>query len=96
MFFKRNTQGKNSKASKAKRPVESKTARVITSKSWLPVNQLELGMYVEELDKPWEQTSFMFQGFIIDSYETLKAVKNCCQYASVRTQKPAASRRLIS
>ncbi|MEM7292997.1 MAG: DUF3391 domain-containing protein, partial [Pseudomonadota bacterium] len=27
------------------------------------VSELKLGMYVRELDRPWEETSFMFQGF---------------------------------
>ena len=86
MFFKRKTRVSSNNT---KRSSASRAARVVTSSSWLPASQLELGMYVNELDKPWEQTSFMFQGFVIDSYDTLKAVKNACQYANVHTQKPA-------
>jgi hypothetical protein len=46
-------------------------------------------MYVAELDKPWEETSFMFQGFRIESHETLKAVQDSCEYAFVQTEKMA-------
>lgn len=54
---------------------------------WLDSSQLELGMYVNELDKPWEKTRFMFQGFVIDSYELLRQVQNSCERANVQTLK---------
>lgn len=54
---------------------------------WVHSSQLELGMYVNKLDKPWEQTSFMFQGFVIDSYKLLRQVQSSCEHANVQTHK---------
>ncbi|MDH3901190.1 MAG: DUF3391 domain-containing protein, partial [Gammaproteobacteria bacterium] len=31
------------------------------------IQELEVGMYVQELDRPWTETPFMFQGFPIKS-----------------------------
>ena len=81
MFFK-------SKKSKS-RPVAKVSTAIVCSTRWVHCNQLELGMYVNELDKPWEETRFMFQGFVIDSYDTLRAVQDSCEYASVQTEKLA-------
>ena len=54
-----------------------------------PVRELELGMYVAELNVPWESTSFMFQGFTVDSIKLLKAVINSCDEVLVRSEKVA-------
>ena len=74
--------------------------RIVAQSRWMHKNQLEVGMYVEELDKPWCETGFMFQGFAIDSEETLLAVKAACENACVKTEKlarisPNCSKRLI-
>ena len=71
------------------RPTAKVSTRIVASKRWVHRNQLELGMYVNELDKPWEETRFMFQGFVIDSYDTLRAVQDSCEYANVQTDKLA-------
>ena len=83
------------------RPIAAVSTRIVAQKRWLHKNQLEVGMYVEELDKPWSETSFMFQGFRIDSFEMLRQVQDACEYASVQTEKLAriptgSSSRLIS
>jgi len=39
----------------------------VTVEKWLHRNELRMGMYVAELDKPWEQTDFMFQGFRLNN-----------------------------
>ena len=43
------------------------------------VNELAIGMYVAELDKPWEQSSFLFQGFEIETDEDLAKLKEECR-----------------
>ena len=68
---------------------QTTTTRFVTSQRWVNSSQLEIGMYVNELDKPWEATRFMFQGFVIDSYDTLRAVQESCEYANVQTEKMA-------
>ena len=71
------------------RPMSTVTTRVVKDRRWVHSNQIELGMYVSELDRPWSETSFMFQGFRIDSLEMLAAVQDACEYALVETEKLA-------
>lgn len=63
--------------------------RVIKESRWVHRNQLEIGMYVNELDRPWTDTSFMFQGFAIDTPEVLRQVQESCEYAHVQVEKLA-------
>ena len=72
------------------RPLEQATTRIVNDRRWVHRNQLELGMYVAELDRPWIETRFMFQGFRIDSHQTLRAVQDACEYACVETEKLAS------
>lgn len=71
------------------RPQAHITTRIVCEKRWMPASQITMGMYVEELDKPWSETSFMFQGFRIDSPDVLQAVRESCEQALVRTEKLA-------
>ncbi|MFK7994115.1 MAG: DUF3391 domain-containing protein [Granulosicoccus sp.] len=71
------------------RPDVAVSTRLVADKRWVHRNQLDIGMYVNELDKPWEETRFMFQGFLIDNYATLRAVQEACEYANVQTEKVA-------
>ncbi len=50
----------------------------------IPVNDLVLGMYVTNLDKPWEETDFLFQGFMITNTAELMALQEQCNYVYVR------------
>jgi len=67
----------------------------------LPVSDLQLGMHVVKLDRPWEETSFLIQGFIIQSNEELVQIQSQCRtvYVQVRItevvkfQKSVADRR---
>ena len=56
----------------------SSSARIL-----IPVNQLTLGMYVTELDRPWVETSFLFQGFEIKTEEDIRSVKDICNYVYI-------------
>ena len=76
-------------ARRAPRPSAETVTRVVSDRRWVHRNQLELGMYVAELDRPWIETRFLFQGFRIDSHETLRAVQDACEYARVETEKVA-------
>lgn len=71
------------------RPAVKLSSHVVPEKRWLHRNQLEIGMYVNELDRPWSETRFMFQGFSIDTQEMLMAVQESCEYANVQTEKLA-------
>ncbi|MBX3703223.1 MAG: HD-GYP domain-containing protein [Steroidobacteraceae bacterium] len=59
------------------------------------VSDLEIGMYVSELDRPWLETPFLFQGFVIRSDEELEALRRHCRVVTVDTHveddEPAAA-----
>ncbi|MGH8740474.1 MAG: HD-GYP domain-containing protein [Burkholderiales bacterium] len=55
------------------------------------VSELQFGMYVAELDRPWTDTPFMFQGFHLRTDQQLAALKKFCKHVFVdleRTEKP--------
>lgn len=88
IFNKKNNNNRRIKRPLA-RPSNSVHSRLVTGSRWVHRNQLEIGMYVNELDKPWTETSFMFQGFRIDSPEVLMAVQEACEYVNVQQEKEA-------
>ncbi len=47
------------------------------------VDQLIVGMHVVELDCPWEESPFLFQGFTLECAEDIKLVKDSCRYVYV-------------
>ncbi|MEE4244066.1 MAG: HD domain-containing phosphohydrolase [Kangiellaceae bacterium] len=44
---------------------------------------LEIGMFVSELDRDWSETSFLLQGFEIQDNDDLSNVNNQCEYVYV-------------
>ncbi len=44
-------------------------------------------MYVSELDRPWLETPFLFQGFYVQSDEDVAAVRSHCREVVVDTQR---------
>ncbi|WP_144392036.1 HD-GYP domain-containing protein [Pleionea sediminis] len=50
------------------------------------IADLKVGMYVCRLDKPWEETSFLLQGFLITSQEDIDALAKQCRYVYVETR----------
>jgi HD-GYP domain-containing protein (c-di-GMP phosphodiesterase class II) len=49
----------------------------------LPVAELKLGLYVSRLDRPWEDTPFLFQGFEVENDEDLQALRRLCKVVYV-------------
>jgi len=49
----------------------------------LPVEQLKLGIYVSRLDRPWEDTPFLFQGFAVENDEELETLRRLCKVVFV-------------
>jgi len=45
----------------------------------IPVSQLAIGMHVIRLDRPWEDTDFLLQGFIVQNEDDLLALQSQCQ-----------------
>ncbi|MCG8673657.1 MAG: HD-GYP domain-containing protein [Pseudomonadales bacterium] len=56
----------------------------------VPVNQLKLGMYVSQLDRPWLETPFLLQGFMIHSVEDIDELRKHCTYVYVDIVKGKA------
>jgi len=82
------------------RPLERVTTRIVNDRRWIPVSQATIGMYVSELDRPWIETRFLFQGFRIETVEELAELRAVCDSICVDTQKVArissnSSHRLI-
>ncbi|MGM0774343.1 DUF3391 domain-containing protein, partial [Marinobacter sp.] len=44
----------------------------------ISVADLQIGMHVIRLDRPWEETSFLLQGFILQTEEDVLAVQEQC------------------
>jgi HD-GYP domain-containing protein (c-di-GMP phosphodiesterase class II) len=52
-------------------------------KEQVPVEKLARGMFVAELDRSWLETSFLMQGFVIESQEQITEFQRCCKYVFV-------------
>lgn len=48
---------------------------------------LKLGMYVSELDKPWVESPFLFQGFLLEKDEEIQQIQSTCGYVYVDSEK---------
>jgi len=56
-------------------------------KKKIDVTDLEKGMYVSELDRPWLETPFMFQGFEIVNDDQLEELRKHCAYVYIDIEK---------
>lgn len=56
-------------------------------KKIVSVDQLSAGVYIDQLDRPWIETPFMFQGFILRSQAQFDALKKFCKSVSIDTDK---------
>jgi cyclic di-GMP phosphodiesterase len=56
-------------------------------KKKIPAGDLQFGMYVQELDRPWTETSFVFQGFVVTTPEEIEELKKLCQYVYIDPEK---------
>ncbi|HSF71122.1 MAG TPA: DUF3391 domain-containing protein, partial [Methylotenera sp.] len=52
-------------------------------KEQIGVERLTLGMYVTELDRPWEGTPFMLQGFLLDDQNDLDTMQSLCKFVYI-------------
>lgn len=58
-----------------------------TIKQKVDISDLKKSMYVSELDRPWIESPFIFQGFLITRDEELAQLVNTCKYVYVDVQK---------
>lgn len=54
------------------------------------VNQLKIGMYVAQLDRPWLETPFLFQGFYIRGQDEIDELKKYCDYVYIYLEEGQA------
>lgn len=47
------------------------------------VADVSLGMYVSSLDIPWEESRFIFKGFLLEEEKELNEIRKVCQYIIV-------------
>ena len=57
------------------------------SKIKLDIDKILIGMYVCELDRPWNETSFLFQGFRITNEQEIEQLQNTCDFIYVDEEK---------
>ncbi|MDQ2069089.1 HD-GYP domain-containing protein [Natronospira bacteriovora] len=53
----------------------------------LRVTDVSTGMYVAELDRPWLESPFLFQGFVVESRRELAQLRETCQYVYVNPER---------
>lgn len=49
----------------------------------IPTQDLQPGLYVQQLDRPWTETPFVFQGFFIKCQDDIEELKHYCEYVFV-------------
>src|SRR5690348_8728256 len=57
----------------------------------VPVSELEFGMYIAELDRPWTDTPFLFQGFVLTSQAQLDTLRKYCKTVFVDVERTPPS-----
>ncbi|PAV48998.1 diguanylate cyclase [Pseudomonas sp. HAR-UPW-AIA-41] len=62
----------------------------------IPVEQLTLGMYVCELDRPWQETPFLFQGFRIRHPQEIVLLGEVCQFVWVDAKRSVGLQQQVS
>ncbi len=69
----------------ARKPAEQRerTQRTRKHHEKISVQDLRVGMFVVELDKPWEESSFMFQGLELQSAADVLAIQKECVHVWV-------------
>lgn len=56
----------------------------------IPVSDLRLGMFISELDRPWLETPFPFQGFEVRTWDEILTLQDLCKHVYIdqtRTRK---------
>jgi HD-GYP domain-containing protein (c-di-GMP phosphodiesterase class II) len=53
------------------------------SRKAVAVSDLQFGMYIAELDRPWTETPFVFQGFLLNTQQQLQALRRLCKHVFI-------------
>jgi hypothetical protein len=49
----------------------------------IQVSQLDIGMFVSELDRPWLGTPFMLEGLLIEDQEQIETIAGLCEFVYI-------------
>ena len=60
------------------------------------VYELKIGMFISELEIPWEESPFLLQGFDLKSQADIKAVQDVCEYVMIDPERQKAVHGAIS
>ena len=61
----------------------------------IETSDLECGMYVSQLDRPWLETPFLFQGFEIQGDKDLRQLRQSCKHVYVDITRGSAPREKV-
>ncbi len=53
----------------------------------IKADKLQKGMFVCELDRPWSESPFVFQGFMLNDEEDVMRVRECCDWVYIDVRK---------
>lgn len=65
-------------------------------KQKIDIKDLEIGMFVSELDRPWLESPFLFQGFLIEDQEELGQLQELCDFVHIDKERSVSERELIA
>ena len=82
-FFKSEEKEPERPRIRPAQPARERTQRTRKHHEKIDVKDLRIGMFVVELDKPWEESSFMFQGVELKSPADVLAVQKECSFVWV-------------
>ena len=57
----------------------------------IEVGLLRVGMYVSQLDRPWLETPFLFQGFCIRNENEIEELQRYCEFVEIDIEQSDAS-----
>jgi HD-GYP domain-containing protein (c-di-GMP phosphodiesterase class II) len=57
----------------------------------IPTNELRLGMYISELDRPWTESNFLFQGLLLETTDDIDQVQKQCSYVFIDSDEATES-----
>ncbi|WP_083953788.1 HD-GYP domain-containing protein [Thauera butanivorans] len=47
--------------------------------STIPASEVQIGMYVADIDRPWVETPFMLQGFLVTTSDEIQTLQRLCK-----------------
>jgi len=51
---------------------------------------IRIGMFIAELDRPWSETPFLLQGFLVEDQEQLEQLRSVCRFVFVDRSRSAS------